>query len=172
MLAYLFICLGTTTAMIMPRDAGTNGRIITGVKILFVNVVAEVDKVIEIYEEEAKKWKWIKLKERKNRNDDAAKKAAANEAAFLEKIARLQNKHYRLNVIFLAAAGSNSLAISGNEWDQNPYLIACPNGVIDLKDNEFRDGRQEDYIKTVCPTEWLGDDATAPTMGKIFDGDI
>jgi putative DNA primase/helicase len=135
---------------------------------LVCNVVAEVDKVIEIYEREAKKWKWIKLKERKNNNEAGEKIAAANEAAFLEKIARLQNKNYRLNVIFLAAAGSESLAISGNEWDQNPYLIACPNGVLDLNQMEFRPGRPEDYIKTFCPTEWRGGDEPAPRFCKFL----
>ena len=30
--------------------------------------------------------------------------------------------------------------------DSNPYVIGFKNGVYDLKANEFRDGKQEDYI--------------------------
>jgi putative DNA primase/helicase len=106
-----------------------------------------VDKVIDIYEEEAKKWAWIKIKEKKQGNDKAAAEAERNEDAYLKKISKLQNKTYRLNVIYLSAVGNNSLGISGDEWDQHPYLIACQNGIIYLRNDQFRDGRQDDYIK-------------------------
>lgn len=138
------------------------------------NIVAEVDKVIEIYEKEAKKWAWIKIKEKKSRNEEVAAEAQRNEDVYLKKISKLQNKTYRLNVIYLSAVGTNSLGISGDEWDQHPYLIACPNGIFDLRDDQFRDGRQEDYVKTICPTEWLGHDAPAPRwelfLMEIFNG--
>ena len=142
---------------------------------LVCDVVAEVEKIIEIYEEQVQKYRWIKKKlSKKNQNEAAAIERMI--AMFLEKIAKLQDKNYRLNVIYLSAAGSNSLAISGDEWDQNPYLIACPNGVMDLQNNEFRNGRQGDYTKTSCPTEWLGDDEPAPRwcrfLEEIFDGDL
>ena len=121
--------------MIMPPGAGTNGKVIYWGEDLVRNVVAEVDKVIEIYDKEAKRWEWIKKKEEKNKNKDAAKEASQNEATFLKKISCLQDKNYRLHVIYLSAAGGNSLGISGNEWDQDPYLIACNNGVLDLHNN-------------------------------------
>jgi putative DNA primase/helicase len=143
---------------------------------LVCSVVAEVDKVIEIYEKEAKRWEWIKKKEEKNRNKDAAKEASQNEATFLKKISCLQDKNYRLHVIYLSAAGGNSLGISGNEWDQDPYLIACNNGVLDLHNNNFRGGNPPDYIKTSCPTKWLGENQPAPRwcqfLEEIFDGDL
>jgi putative DNA primase/helicase len=87
---------------------------------------------------------------------------------------KLQNKTYRLNVIYLSVVGNNSLGISGDEWDKNPYPIACPNGIIDLRNGQFRDGHQDDYIKTVCPTEWLGYDEPAPRFERflmeVFEG--
>ena len=139
------------------------------------NVVAEVDNIIEVYEEEAKKWAWIKIKETKRRDNEAAKEAGKNEAAYIDKIPKLQNKNYRLNVIYLSAVGKNSLGISGEEWDRNPYLIACVNGVLDLEKAEFRPGRPEDYIKTSCQTEWLGEDEPAPRWSRfleeVFGGD-
>lgn len=139
------------------------------------HVVSGVDQLIEVYEEEAKRWFWRRIKAKKQNDDNAAKEAEKNEAIYLKKIAKLQDKTYRLNVLYLSAAGENSLGISGEGWDRNPCLIACPNGVIDLEKGEFRPGRPEDYIKTSCPTEWLGEDEPAPRWSRfleeVFGGD-
>jgi putative DNA primase/helicase len=34
----------------------------------------------------------------------------------------------------------------GNEWDTDPYLLGCENGVLDLRLNEVRPGKPEDLI--------------------------
>jgi len=76
--------------------------------------------------------------------------------------------------LVLAAAGEGSLGITGSEWDLDPYLLPFKNGVLNLKDRSFRPGRPEDFIKTVCPTEWRGFDVPAPRWEKflleIMDG--
>ena len=41
-----------------------------------------------------------------------------------------------------------------NKLDQNPFLIGFKNGVYDLKLNEFRPGRPEDFISKVLPIEY------------------
>lgn len=38
--------------------------------------------------------------------------------------------------------------------DQNPYLFGFKNGIYDLKLNEFRPGRPEDFISKVAPIEY------------------
>jgi putative DNA primase/helicase len=48
------------------------------------------------------------------------------------------------------------LGITSEIWDTNPWLLAVPNGVLDLHTGECRDGNPTDYIRTVCPTEWAG----------------
>lgn len=134
-----------------------------------LNIVSEIDKLIDVYTEEVKRWAWRKIKAIKERDKKMAEEAERNEGIYLNKITKLQDKQYRLNVIYLSAAGENSLGISGNEWNQNPYLIVCPNGVIDFEKGEFRPGRPEDYIKTPCPTEWLGEDHPAPRWCKFLE---
>jgi len=134
-----------------------------------LNIVSEIDKLIEVYAEEVKKWSWRRIKAIKERDQELAKEAENNEAIYLKKIVKLQDKQYRLNVIYLATVGENSLGISGDEWDRNPYLIACTNGVIDLEKGEFRPGRPGDFIKTPCPTEWLGDDEPAPRWYRFLE---
>lgn len=61
-----------------------------------------------------------------------------------------------------------------DEWDDQPMLLACPNGVINLEKGELRDGQPQDYLRTAIPTEY-NKDAVAPRfkqfLDEIFDGD-
>ncbi len=82
-----------------------------------------------------------------------------------KRIGQLSTRRRADEVLELASSGADSLAIEGHEWDRNPYLLACPNGVIDLRTGELREGRQEEYIKTVCPTEYKGTDIGCPKKG-------
>jgi putative DNA primase/helicase len=61
----------------------------------------------------------------------------------------------------------NPLSISGDVFDSKPMLLACKNGVIDLKTGKFRPGRQEDYISKASPIEWKGFDYPAPLWEKF-----
>lgn len=139
------------------------------------NVLMALDQVIDVYEQQAQKCAWKRAKATREGNEILAKQAAAEETIFLKKIAQLQKKDWRKDVLEFASAGENSLGISGKEWDSSPLLIACPNGVLNLGNGGFRDGRPDDYIKTACPTEWRGQLEPAPEWDKfleqIFNGD-
>ena len=41
------------------------------------------------------------------------------------------------------------IADSGNNWDANPMLLSCPNGIVDLTTGLIRDGKPEDRITMV-----------------------
>lgn len=56
---------------------------------------------------------------------------------------------------------TDRLAIDGEELDQQPYLLAFQNGVIDLRNGSFRPGLPEDYILNACSIEWASLDADA-----------
>jgi putative DNA primase/helicase len=49
------------------------------------------------------------------------------------------------NVLTLAAA-QQSLSITSDRWDNDPWVIGCLNGVLDLKTGDTRPGEPEDGI--------------------------
>jgi putative DNA primase/helicase len=67
------------------------------------------------------------------------------------------------------------LAIVGDEVDNNPWLLACANGVVDLTTGDFRPGRPEDYLLKASPIEWKGIDAPRKiwerALREIHDND-
>jgi putative DNA primase/helicase len=139
-------------------------------------VLIALDRVVDLYHQAAGRCAWEKAQAIRDGGEKAAKDAAARESIFLKKIASLQNKKWRRDVLEFAAAGDGSLGIAGKEWDQSTMLIACPNGVIDLNTRGFRPGKPDDYIKVACPTEWKGINEPAPEWEKfqlqIFNDDV
>lgn len=85
-----------------------------------------------------------------------------------KRIFALRTKRRVLSVAYLSAVGRETFIISGDKWDQDPWLLGCKNGVIELRTGTFRDGRQGDWLKTVCPTEWKGIDEPAPTWERFL----
>ncbi len=106
------------------------------------------------------------------RIDDSEKKRAI----VLKRILSLHTLKRKESVLKLARTGENSLAIRGDEWDQNPRVLGVRNGVIDLVTGKLRPGMPEDYIKTVAPVEYQELDTPAPRWEKflleIFNDDV
>jgi putative DNA primase/helicase len=140
------------------------------------NVLVALDRVVDLYHQAAAHCAWQRAQATRDSDEKAAKDAAACESIFLKKIASLQNKRWRRDVLEFAAAGDGSLGIVGKEWDKSTMLVAYPNGVIDLNTGDFRPGKPDDYIKVACPTEWKGINEACPDWEKfqlqIFNGDV
>ena len=49
------------------------------------------------------------------------------------------------------ARSENPLAVAGDEWDLNPWLLGVRGGVIDLQTGVLRDGCADDFITKVAP---------------------
>ena len=139
-------------------------------------ILIALDCVVDLYHHAAGRCAWQKAQAIRESDEKAGKDAAAHEVIFLKKIASIQNKKWRRDVLEFAAAGDGSLGIAGKEWDKSTMLIACPNGVIDLNTGAFRSGKPDDYIKVACPTEWKGINESCPEWDKfqlqIFNGDV
>ena len=134
-----------------------------------------LDAVIDLYAKEASEWAWKALEASQKGEMKDAINAEKREKEYLKKISLLQRRRWKEDVLKLAAVGVHSLGVPGDVWDTDPYLLPCINGVIELKTATFRPGRQSDFIKTVCPTQWKGLDAPCPTwkrfLSDTFDAD-
>lgn len=137
--------------------------------------MAAVDAVIDAYAEGARQGAWRRLKAAKTNDKAEEKMAEKRQTAYLGRVKELQRLHRKRNLLTLAAAGRRSLGITGEEWDRHPWLLGCPNGTIDLQSGKLRPGRQEDFLKTTCPTAWRDLDAKAPAwvqfLSTIVDGE-
>ncbi|NCD25749.1 MAG: hypothetical protein EOL86_09185 [Deltaproteobacteria bacterium] len=63
----------------------------------------------------------------------------------------------------------DKLAIISDEIDLHPWLLACRNGVIDLRTGKFSPGRPDDYLLRAVPIDWQGIDATCPRWDAFID---
>jgi putative DNA primase/helicase len=135
---------------------------------------ALVEEVIAIYAAEAGKQAWLRLKAAKDRDKDAEATAEANEKLLFGAVSKLQKLQRKRAVLELAAAGVDSLGVTGGEWDRDPWLLGCNNGVIDLRSGKLRAGRPEEYVKTVAPHLFPGLATKArgweAFLFEIFDG--
>lgn len=67
-----------------------------------------------------------------------------------------------------------SMSTDGTRWDLDPWLLGCPNGVIDLRTGELHDGQQTDMITQQVGVPF---DAAAECprwelfLEEVFDGD-
>ncbi len=136
-------------------------------------IFPKINAVIDIYAKQSLKWAWRAQTEAKKGNTQDSEKAQKKQKDFLKKISILQKENWKKDILELAAAGKRSLGIVGEEWDLDPWLLGCINGVIDLKTGTFRDGKQSEYIKTACSAEWKGINRPCPKWEKflsdIFD---
>lgn len=107
-------------------------------------------------------------------NTDEQKRLQELKKNLYRRVDRLRSARGRQNTLAFAHTCPEGLGIQGDEMDMNPYLLACNNGVIDLRTGQVREGRREDYISMACPVDW--EDINTPceawekALFEIFDG--
>ena len=62
----------------------------------------------------------------------------------------------------------NPPVISVEQLDQQPYLLATPTGVVDLRTGECNPGKPEQYLSSPCPTPWTGLDTPCPNFQNFL----
>lgn len=76
--------------------------------------------------------------------------------ALNERAKALRGAKRCMNVLNTFATSDDRITVTSEQWDSNPWLLGTQNGVINLKTGKCRDGRPEDFIRTVVPTTWKG----------------
>ena len=139
------------------------------------NSLSAISKVIDIYNDEIRHQTELKIEAEAAEDKDASKEIQKTLNALYKKIQCLRLLVWKKQVRELARNGVGSLGISGVEWDRDPYLLGCKNGVVDLRSGNFRPGKQKDYIRTIAPVVWRGIDEKCPlwekTLSEIFQED-
>ncbi|MBU4355632.1 MAG: DNA primase [Proteobacteria bacterium] len=138
-----------------------------------------MEGLIEIYGNEALKQAGLSTEAEKGGQTEKAERHAKGQKAINKRIRELHKISRKTNILRLASVdwsqtGLEPLSLAGHEWDADPWLLCCRNGVIDLRTGDFRPGRPEDYIKVAAPTEWQGLCCPAPILerflNEIFNG--
>jgi putative DNA primase/helicase len=160
----------------MQAEFGMSGLDINWKADTLGQVTAALDEVMNIYQKE-KTAQWNMFDKYVSCKDESGKKYHKDNIDCLKtSIKAISNANRRKNVLYFAHQGRESLGIEGIEWDRNPWILGCQNGVIDLKTGIIRDGKPEEYIKRVVKSEYKGLDVPAPPwnqfINEVFDDKI
>lgn len=88
---------------------------------------------------------------------DEVKEAESTLATLERRIKGIRSRSGQENLLTQVSRVFNPLKILPDEIDQKPYLLACPNGVINLKTGVLSDGEPSDYLLNSCPTKYRPD---------------
>jgi putative DNA primase/helicase len=128
-------------------------------------IFTALERVIDLYGDQAARQAWLAAKAEKSGNSDAAKTILKLQDEYLKRIRSLQARPRKQNVIFLAAQGHG---VTSEAWDRDPWQFACPNGVIYLRTGEIHPGRPEQFIRTGSPVAWQNITTPAPSWDNFL----
>ena len=129
------------------------------------NTYKAIEGVIDIYQIALEKEKALEKEAEAAEDKEEVEKHMKIQETLNGRIRTLQSAARKRNVLWLAGIGTG---LTGREWDRDPWLFACENGVLDLRTGTLRPGQQNDYIKTA--TDILYDpQAESPTWDQFLD---
>ncbi len=73
------------------------------------------------------------------------------------RVDRLRSKTGQDDLLVMTRRTRCPLLIMPDFIDKQYYSLPCPNGVVDLRTGELRDGRPEEYLLNACLTEYAPD---------------
>jgi len=136
--------------------------------------LSAVDSVAQAYDAEGRKVgekiNWAVKKGDQGAEDSLRER----QKGLFKRATKLRSDRGRHNCLAFARTNPvQSLSIVGEQIDQHPYLLACKNGVIDLRTGDLRPGRPDDFLMRSSPIEYHGVKTQAPIwegfLGSIFE---
>jgi putative DNA primase/helicase len=109
--------------------------------------------------------------------EDAAQFAKTGDVRLNQKKAisgALKLQNIRNRECALTSASTNpQFARSAEEFDLDDYLFGCGNGVLDLRNGQFRAGRREDMLTRATPVYWIAEakcERWLKFLNEVFPG--
>lgn len=84
------------------------------------------------------------------------------------RIKKLRSVNGRNNCLACARSNSDPLTVQPDQFDLDPLLLPVRNGVVNMRTGQLRDGRPDDWITRVAPTDWTGIDTDCPHFEKFL----
>lgn len=95
-------------------------------------------------------------------------KLLTEQKAFHRRIDRLRNFTGATRCADWSHIVERPLAITGDELDQQPWLLPCKNGILDLQTGELRQGKPSDWLSKAIPVEYAGFHEPCPEWEKFL----
>lgn len=128
---------------------------------------AAVEKVADEYAKAKAKEEEAQRNAAAEEDMDESKRHKKNAASLSASIWNLHCPAGVLACLKMSLANDAPLLVSADQLDLDPYILGCPNGLVDLRTGESRPGRPEDFVTRSCRPEWKGVDAPAPRWERM-----
>lgn len=113
-----------------------------------------IEEVVRLYERLAvEKEKEFDSVDKRD-DPDLKKELQKQLGAIRRRIKTLREAPGQDNLKKMTARVDPPLLVYPKKLDDKPYLLPCPNGVINLETGELEQGRPRDYLLTACETEY------------------
>jgi putative DNA primase/helicase len=132
------------------------------------SALAAVENVTDRYLQEAVNLSYKRNDAVKDGKDEEVKKIKADIELVYKRASRLRTDRGRRNCVACAHTKYEPLAVPGDGFDLDPWVLACKNGVLDLRTGELRPGRPDEFILRACPHEWKGINEPAPEYERFM----
>lgn len=139
----------------VPEILSEQIRSLTPIQDAFKSAAFALEKELKTFSEEHQ----AKDKDDISKNDatafkDKSEHLKADIKALRSTVHALDTLAYRKVVCEFASIGAEGIGLKGDEWDRDAWVLGCPNGIIDLKSGNLRDGTPGDYIRSVTKTPY------------------
>jgi len=95
-------------------------------------------------------------------NKDKANRLKAQQENYFKRVKKLRSVSGVNSCLTYSHKIKEPLAVTETQIDRNPWLLACANGVVDLRTGKFRPGSPGDYLMKAVPHDWKGIDCPSP----------